>query len=98
MYALAAELALTFESAQVHTVAVHLSGTLNYECDALSRLTKGEAKVPAMLDKVERARPRPRQLAFSWAWPPALLERASAVDPITTGQGASRKRGAPSRH
>ncbi len=38
MYALAAELALRFESAQVHMAPEHLSGTLNYACDALSRL------------------------------------------------------------
>ena len=67
----------------------HLSGTLNYACDALSRLSKGAAKVPEDLASVARARPRLRQPAFFWAWPRTLLEQSTAADTGTTlGQGA----------
>jgi hypothetical protein len=89
MNALAAELALRFESAQVHMAPEHLSGTLNYACDALSRLSRGAAKVPEDLASVSRARPRLRQPAFFWAWPRTLLEQSTAADAtIALGQGA----------
>ena len=88
MNALAAELALRFESAQVHMAPEHVSGTLNYACDALSRLSKG-AKIPAALAGVARARPRLRLPAFFWAWPRTLLEQSSAASaPTQIGQGA----------
>jgi hypothetical protein len=89
MNALAAELALRFESAQVHMTGEHLSGTLNFACDALSRLSEGTARVPEALAGVARATPRPRVPAFFWAWPRAMLEQSSAA--VTTemlGQGA----------
>ena len=89
MNALAAELALRFESAQVHMAPEHLSGTLNYACDALSRLSKGTAKVPAALAGVARATPRLRLPAVFWAWPRTLLEQSSAADTaVGLGQGA----------
>ena len=47
MNGLAAELALRCESAQMHMALMNLSGTFNYACDVLSRLSKGTAKVPA---------------------------------------------------
>ncbi len=88
MNALAAELALRFESAQVHMAPEHVSGTLNFACDALSRLSKG-AKIPAALAGVARVTPRPRLPAFFWAWPRTLLEQSSAASaPTQLGQGA----------
>ena len=89
MNALAAELALRFESAQVHITPEHLSGTLNFQCDALSRISQG-AEVPQVLRSRPRASPRPRLPSFFWAWPRSLLSTASAA--ATTeeaiGQGA----------
>ncbi len=89
MKALAADLALRFESAQVHMAPEHLSGTLNSACDALSRLSTGKAKVPAALAGVARATPRLRLPAFFWAWPRTLLEQSDAVSATRLlGQGA----------
>ena len=73
MNALAAEIALRFESAQVHSASEHISGTLNFECDALSRLAQGAA-VPSALVSVPQASARPRAASFFWAWTRELLE------------------------
>ena len=78
MNALSAELALRFESAQVHFWAEHLNGTLNFECDALSRLSQGAA-IPGILRRVPQAKTRPRSADFFWAWPRALLQSAPKV-------------------
>ena len=69
MNALAAEIALGIESAQVNLDAEHLRGALNFQCDALSRLDQG-AVVPQELIHVPRASPKPRSPSFFWAsWP-----------------------------
>ena len=73
MNALAAEIALRFESAQVHSASEHISGTLNFECDALSRLAQGAA-VPSALVSVPQASARLRAASFFWAWTRELLE------------------------
>ena len=73
MSAIAAELALRLESAQVHVQPEHLSGTLNFECDALSRLSQG-ASIPKTLANVQRSEPRRRSPSFFWAWPRDLLQ------------------------
>ena len=73
MNALAAEIALRFESAQVHSTSEHISGTLNFECDALSSLAQG-AVVPSALVSVPRASARPRVASFFWAWTRELLQ------------------------
>jgi hypothetical protein len=73
MNALAAEIALRFESAQVHSASEHISGTLNFQCDALSRLSQGAA-VPTSLRAVPQASARPRSASFFWAWTKELLE------------------------
>jgi len=67
MNALAAELALRFESAQVDMVPEHLSGTLNFDCDVLSRLAQDGIKVPAALRAVPRASCLQQLPSFSWA-------------------------------
>jgi hypothetical protein len=72
MNALAAELALRLESAAVSMVPEHLSGILNFECDALSRLAQGAA-VPRALDGALRVHPRLLSQDFFWAWPRSLL-------------------------
>ena len=74
MNALAAEIALRFESAQIHAVTEHLSGTLNFECDALSRLAQG-ASIPAALAGTLRSAARPRVASFFWAWTRELLDQ-----------------------
>ena len=66
MNAIAVEIAIRLESAQVILSPEHFRGTLNFECDALSRLAQG-AKVPERLLGVERALPKPRQRPFLWA-------------------------------
>jgi len=65
MNVLAVELAVRLESAQVGLAPEHLRGTLNVECDALSRLSQG-AKVPDRLRHVPRSSPKPRSQAFFW--------------------------------
>ena len=66
MNAIAVEIAIRLESAQVILSPEHFRGTLNFECDALSRLAQG-AKVPERLLGVERALPKLRQRSFFWA-------------------------------
>lgn len=78
MNALAAELALRFESASVHVLPEHLSGTLNCQCDALSRLAQ-EEQVPSSLAKVRRVSTRPCSSSFFWAWPRAWVTNLSSV-------------------
>ena len=68
MNAIAAELALRMESAGASAVPEHLCGTLNFECDALSRLSQG-AEVPHALAKVQRIEPRKLGPSFFLAWP-----------------------------
>jgi hypothetical protein len=48
MNAMAAEIAMRLESAQVSWIPEHFKGVLNFECDALSRIAQGAA-VPARL-------------------------------------------------
>jgi len=85
MNALAAELALRFESAAVNMIPEHLNGILNFDCDALSRLAQGAA-VPEVLRQVRRCRLRPLSAQFFWAWPRALLSHPTS--PIVCGPGA----------
>ena len=94
MNAIAAELALRFESAQVHFTPEHLNGTLNFHCDALSRLAQGAA-VPKALLGTPRVSPRPRVPAFFWAWPRELLSSQSgaAAQMAACGRGASGRTG-----
>jgi hypothetical protein len=102
MNALAAEVALRLESAHVSAVAEHISGTLNFHCDALSRLAQGAA-VPQMLQAIQRDVPKPRTAAFFWAWPRALLSQPAAQDAQNAApqtacrQGAFGKMGRPSQ-
>jgi hypothetical protein len=99
MNALAAELALRFESAQVHIMPEHLNGTLNFQCDALSRLAKGAA-IPVVLMGIPRAVPKPRVPLYFWAWPRELLEsrRSVQTSPAACGRGACGKMELHSRH
>ena len=71
MNALSAEIALRLESAMVAFSTEHYRGSLNFECDALSRLAKG-ALVPSRQLDVRRDVPMPRSAGFFWAWPQAL--------------------------
>ena len=99
MNALAAELALRFESAQVHVIPEHLSGTLNFQCDALSRLAQG-AVVPLVLKATPRISPKLRSPSFFWAWPRDLLQHQrhiAAAQAEDAGRGASGRMVQPSR-
>ena len=66
MNAIAVEIAIRLESAQVCLSPEHLRGALNFECDALSRLAQGAA-IPERLRQVQRSSPKPRQQQFFWA-------------------------------
>ena len=66
MNALAAEVALRMEIAGVQLLHEHVSGTLNVECDALSRIAQGKA-VPKTLEGIRRDEPRTRTARFWWA-------------------------------
>ena len=92
MNALAAEMALRLESAAVTMIPEHLSGSLNFERDALSRMAQG-LSIPASLQVVRRDQPRSRSSAFFWAWPQTLIaQSSSAVRQGVCGQGASGNR------
>ena len=80
MNAMCAEIALRLECARVQTVPEHLTGTLNFDCDALSRLSTG-SEIPVALRGVLRAHPRLRSASFFWAWPRSL--RSLAQGPPT---------------
>ena len=73
MNALAAEIALRLESAQIVLTTEHFCADLNVECDALSRLAQGK-EIPSRLLSVARALPRSRVPSFFWAWPREILE------------------------
>jgi len=66
MNAIAVEIAIRMESAEVTLSPEHLRGALNFECDALSRLAQGAA-VPERLQNVPRTLPKPRRQQFFWA-------------------------------
>jgi len=98
MNALSAELTLRLEAAQVAIVPIHLSGTLNFQCDALSRLSQG-ASVPASLRQIKRASSRLRCPSFFWAWPREILGGSNAAGGEAFGQGACSREGAmPLQH
>lgn len=85
MNAIAVEIAIRLESAQVCLSPEHLRGALNFECDALSRLAQGAA-VPERLLHVSRSSPKPRRQQFFWAaFHPTLRESPAAQE---CGQGA----------
>ena len=65
MNAIAAEIALRLEIAGVQLLPEHLAGTLNFDCDALSRLGK-DFKAPAKLNSVKRDTPKQRVASFFW--------------------------------
>ena len=73
MNAIAAEIAIRLESVGAGLWPEHLSGTLNFECDALSRLTQG-ATIPTALTGVQRVSPRPLSHEFFLAWPGSLVK------------------------
>ena len=68
MNAVAAEIALRLETAGVEMAPEHVTGTMNFQCDALSRLTE-QKKVPTILHGVRRDEVRPRVPSFFWSWP-----------------------------
>ena len=73
MNAIMAEIAIRLESANAQVLPEHLSGTLNFECDALSRLSEG-ADLPATLRSVLRVKPRDLVPGFFLSWPKTLLQ------------------------
>ena len=90
MSAIAAELALPLESAQAHVLPEHLSGTLNFERDALSRVAHG-AKAPHSLLAVRRSVPTRRSASLYCAWHRDLLQgpqSAARLEEVACGRGA----------
>ena len=75
MNALTAEIALRLESVGVETIPEHVMGTLNFECDALSREAQG-ATIPERLRELPRVWPPPRVPSWFWAWPRDLSSAA----------------------
>ena len=78
MNALAAEVVIRLECADVHTLPEHLAGTLNFQCDALSRLSQGAA-IPSTLLTIPRVIPKDRSTSFFWAWPRSMGSRTEKV-------------------
>ena len=66
MNAIAAEVALRLEVAGVHLLPEHLSETLNFDCDALSRLQKEGVEIPEKLKDVPRHIAKDRVAAYFW--------------------------------
>ena len=66
MNAIASEIALRLEIAGVQFLPEHLSGTLNFDCDALSRLHKEGIEVPKKLVGIPRTTPKDRVQSFFW--------------------------------
>ena len=100
MNAIAAEIALRMESAGATAIPEHLCGTLNFECDALSRLSQG-ADLPPALTTVSRIKTRTLGANFFLAWPRAALKKPTHPNPKSlqkngrlqpVGQEARKKR------
>ena len=85
MNAIAVEIAILLESAEVSLSPEHLRGALNFECDAVSRLAQGAA-IPARLQEVQRSSPKPRQQPFFWAACHKTIR--SCPTALACGQGA----------
>ena len=67
MNAIAAEIALRLECAQVRIHTEHYKASLNKECDALSRLSQG-ATISTRRHKVPRVTPKARNSSYFWGW------------------------------
>jgi hypothetical protein len=73
MNALCAEIAIRVESAMMDFRLEHYEAVINFEADALSRLSQGTA-IPARLRDLPQQHLRPRSASFFWAWPRELIE------------------------
>ncbi|CAK0849002.1 unnamed protein product [Prorocentrum cordatum] len=93
MNAFAAELALRFESANVRVSLEHVAGALNFECDAVSRISRG-AEIPRSLRSARRDDARQRSPSFFWAWPRTLLTGRPEAHAVACGPAAFCKGGA----
>jgi hypothetical protein len=87
MNALCAEIALRLEAFMLPLEVEHFHSVINFECDALSRLSQG-AKVPERIAGLPRLEPQPRSAQFFWAWPRTLLNESNVVQEEETGQDA----------
>ena len=77
MNALAVEIALRLECASVVVEHEHLEATLNFHCDALSRLSEGH-EVPAAVRHIEPDSLPARGPEFWWAWTSELWDPPAA--------------------
>ena len=88
MNALCAEIALRLEVAAIQLRHEHYEAAINFEADALSRLSRG-ASVPKRLLQVERQEVPARSFSLFWAWPRELKEKGRNAPTIAeTGRGA----------
>jgi len=78
MNALAAELGLRLHYHGIALSPEHFRGEINFECDALSRLSQG-AQIPASLDGIQRAVPPMRGRDMFWAWPRDMVTEIQIV-------------------
>ena len=86
--ALCAEIALRVEVAAIQLRHEHYAAVLNFEADALSRLSRGAA-MPSRLAHVERQPVPARSFSSFWAWPRELREaKQSAPAMAAIGRGA----------
>ena len=66
----------------------HYAAALNFEADALSRLSQG-ASVPTRLLSVDRKQVAARSFSLFWAWPQELREKQQNVQAeAEIGRGA----------
>ena len=79
MNAIAAEIALRLEIGKIELQAEHLTGTLNFDCDALSRLAMEGKKVPQKLVSVRRDVVPHRGPSFFWGWPESSASSSSST-------------------
>ena len=88
MNALCAEIALRVEVAAIQLKHEHYVAVLNFEADALSRLSRG-ATMPSRLAHVERPLVPARSFSSFWAWPRELREAKRSVPAAAEiGRGA----------
>ena len=72
----------------INMMVEHYEGVINFEADALSRLSQG-AQIPERLLNITRQPLQPRVASFFWAWPREVMEKSSSAAALEeTGQGA----------
>ena len=92
MNSITSEVAVPLEAHDITITPEHIASVLNFECQALCRLSQGAA-VSGRLTAILPSSPRARSPSFSWAWPKAIntTEWYAAAPPRDTRQGGFRQ-------